>query len=145
MLFEGTSRRVTGSFPYIMSMSAITGREIVSDIGDAMWECLKSAYMSARDKNDWIRTADEFYERTNFPNCIGAVDGKHIRMRKTKESGSQFFNYKHFFSAVLMAVADAVEVGAYGSSSDSNVFKILTFGKLLECNKLNIPAPSYAH
>jgi hypothetical protein len=40
-----------------------------------------------------------------------------------------------------MAVADAVEVGAYGSSSDSNEFKILIFGKLLECNKLNIPDP----
>jgi hypothetical protein len=97
--------------------------------------------MSARDKNDWIRTADEFYERTNFPNCIGAVDEKHIRLRKTKESGSQFFNYKHFSSAVLIAVAGAVEVGAYGSSSDSNVFKILIFGKLLECNKLNILDP----
>jgi hypothetical protein len=48
------------------------------------------------------------------------------------------------FSIVLMAVADAdycfvsVEVVAYGSSSDSNVFKNSTFGKLLENNKLNI-------
>jgi len=90
--------------------------------------------MPARDKNDWIRKADEFYERTNFPNCIGAVDRKHIRIRKPNESGCQFFNYKNFFSTVLMAVADAnycfisVEVGAYGSSSDSNVFKKSTFG-----------------
>jgi len=48
--------------------------------------------MSARDKNDWIRTADEFYERTNFPNCIRDIDGKYIRIRKLNESGSQFFN-----------------------------------------------------
>ena len=46
-----------------------------------------------------------------------------------------------------MAVADAdywfisVEVGAYGSLSDSNVFKNSIFGKLLESNKLNIPDP----
>jgi len=52
--------------------------------------------LSARDKNDCIRTADEFYERTNFLNCIGAVDGKHIRIRRPNESGSQFFNYKNF-------------------------------------------------
>jgi hypothetical protein len=103
--------------------------------------------MSARDKNDWIRTADEFYERTNFPNCVGAVDGKHIRMRKPNESGSRFLNYKHFYSAVLMAVADvgycfiSVEFGAYGSSSNSNVFKDLTFGKLMESNTLNISDP----
>jgi hypothetical protein len=84
-----------------------------------------------------LNTHRIFYERKNFPNCIGAVDGKHIRNRKPNESGSQFFNYKNFFLTVLMAVADedyffiSVEVGAYGSSSDSNMFKNLTFGKLL--------------
>jgi hypothetical protein len=105
--------------------------------------------MPARDENDWICTANEFYERTNFPNCIGAADGKHIRMKKPNDSGSQFFNYKNYFSTVLMAVADSdysycfisVEAGAHGSSSDSNVFKNSTFGKLLDSNKLNIPDP----
>ena len=49
-----------------------------------------------------------------------------------------------------MAVADAdccfisVQFGAYASSSDSNVFKNSTFGKLLENNKLNIADPSDA-
>ena len=67
-------------------------------------------------------------------------------MTNPNESGSQFFNYKNFFSTVLMAMADAghcfisVEVGAYVSSSDSNVFRNSTFGKLLESNKLDIPA-----
>jgi len=57
-----------------------------------------------------------------------AVDGKYIRMRKTNESGSPFFNCKNFFSSLLTAVADAdycfisADVGAYGSWSDSNVF-----------------------
>ena len=49
--------------------------------------------------------------------------------RHLVNSGSQFFSYKNFLPTVLTAVADAgycfitVEVGAYGSSSDSNVFK----------------------
>jgi len=44
-------------------------------------------------------------------------------------------------------VADAdycfisVEVGTYGSSSDSNVLIHLTFGKLLDSKELNIPGP----
>jgi len=93
------------SLHYEYLRGATTVREIVRDT------C---------DKSDWIRTADEFYERTNFPNCIGAVVGKHIRTRKPNKSGSQFFNYKNFFSTVLVAVADAdycfisVEVGVYG-------------------------------
>jgi len=135
------------SLHYEYLLGATTVREIVRDNCDAIWECLKPAYKPARDKNDWIRTADEFYERTNSSNCVGAVDGKHIRIRKPNESGSQFFNYKNFSSTALMAVVDAdycfisVEVGAYGSSSDSNVFQKSTFGKLLGSNKLNIPDP----
>jgi hypothetical protein len=87
--------------------------------------------------------------RGQIPNSIGAVDGKHIRIRKPNESGSQFFNYKYFFSTVLMAVADSdycfisVEIGAYGSSVILMCLKTRHFGKLLESNKLNIPDPRF--
>jgi hypothetical protein len=63
-------------------------------------------------------------------------------MRKPTAIGSQFFKYKNFISAELMAVVFAeysiisVEVRSYGLSSDPNVFKC---EKLLESNKLNIP------
>jgi hypothetical protein len=48
--------------------------------------------MSARNNNDQIRTANKFYEGTKFPNFMGAVDGKHIRMRNSNEIVSQFFS-----------------------------------------------------
>jgi hypothetical protein len=57
-------------------------------------------------------------------------------MRKPNESASQFFNYTNFSSTVLMAVTDAdyglisVDVGVYGSSSDSNLLKKLTIYKI---------------
>jgi hypothetical protein len=89
------------SLQYEYLLIATTVCEIVRGTCDMIWECLKPAYMSARDKNDWIRRADKFYERTNFPNCIAANDGRHIRMRKPDESGSQFSNYKNYFSMVL--------------------------------------------
>ena len=63
--------------------------------------------MPQKSEKDWLRTADEFYERTNFPNCLGTDDGKHIRMSKTDDSGSLFVNYKNFFSTVLTALVDA--------------------------------------
>jgi hypothetical protein len=73
------------SLHYEFLLDATTALEIVRLTCDAIWECLKLAYMSAGDKNAWIRTANEYYERRNFPNCIGAVDGKHIRMRNQNE------------------------------------------------------------
>ncbi|KAL4720201.1 hypothetical protein ACJJTC_008719 [Scirpophaga incertulas] len=33
-------------------------------------------------ENDWLKISEDFYKRTNFPNCLGAVDGKHYRLEK---------------------------------------------------------------
>lgn len=91
--------------------------------------------MPEKTEEDWRKIAADFYHRTNFPNVIGAVDGKHIEICKPEKSGSLFYNYKNYFSVILMAMADAnycftcVEVGAYGGSSDSNVFKNSAFNK----------------
>lgn len=79
--------------------------------------------------DQWKEVAEGFSNRWNFHHCIGAIDGKHIAIRKPKNSGSLFYNYKNFFSIVLMAVVDAnysflwISVGHYGSSSDAGIFK----------------------
>lgn len=101
--------------------------------------------MPEMDRDFWMKISQDFNERTQFPNCIGAIDGKHIRIKKPDKSGSEFFNYKSFFSSVLLAISDSnynfiyVEIGSYGSSSDSNIFKQSTFSRLLVENELNIP------
>lgn len=98
--------------------------------------------------NQWLDIANKFYLKTNFPNCIGAVDGKHIRCVNPNNAGSLFFNYKKYFSIVLMAVVDAdycfitIDVGAYGKDSDSTIFKECPFGKKLYSEQLNLPAPT---
>ena len=73
--------------------------------------------------------ADEGYRRWNFPNCIGAADGKHIAALKPKHSGSDFYNYEGFYSVDLLAFVDydyrflAADVGVQGRISDGGVFK----------------------
>jgi len=95
----------------------------------------------------WLEISNTFYSKTNSPNCLGAVDGKHIRIQNLKSTGSLFFNYKKYFSIILIAVVDAnlsfiyIDVGSYGKESDSNIFKKNSFGKKLYSNALNIPDP----
>jgi len=44
-------------------------------------------------QEDWLKIADTFLNVTNFPNCTGEIDGKHIRIVKPAHSGSLYYNY----------------------------------------------------
>lgn len=127
-------------------MGSCTISGIVKDTCEAIWDALQPLEMKPpSSKQRWIEISANFYKRTNFPNCLGAVDGKHIRLICPQFSGSNFYNYKTFYSIVLLAVVDsdyrflAIDVGAYGKDSDSNIFNNWTFAKMLKQNQLNIP------
>lgn len=71
-----------------------------------------------------------FNQRWNFPNAIGCLDGKHIRIRCPSKTGSLYFNYKNFFSIILFALTDAnckfiaVDIGSYGREGDAGIFVV---------------------
>ena len=73
------------------------------------------------------------------------MDGKHFLIKPPANSGSYFFNYKHSFNLVLLAVVDAaykfisVGVGCNSRISDEGVFRNSDLYHHLEENKLNIP------
>ncbi|XP_066442104.1 uncharacterized protein [Eleutherodactylus coqui] len=81
--------------------------EIVRCTCSAIWQKLQPIVMPSPTEDTWQRVAAGFQDVAKFPNCIGAVDGKHVRVLQPAHSGSKFFNYQKFFSIVLMAVADA--------------------------------------
>ena len=94
---------------------------------------------------EWVAVAKEFYDLWNFPLCLGALDGKHIAIRKPTGSGSKFYNYKHFCSVILLAVCDAnykflfIDIGSQGQCSDGGVFRESDLKEAIERNLLNIP------
>lgn len=99
-------------------------------------------------EEDFKNIADNFWNKWQFPNCIGCIDGKHIRIRKPAKSGSMYYNYKHFCSIGLLAVTDAnykfimVNVGSYGKESDAGVFEHCPFRHALESGQIPLPEES---
>ncbi|KAL3242010.1 hypothetical protein MRX96_021545 [Rhipicephalus microplus] len=74
-----------------------------------------------------------FSQKWNFPNCIGAIDGKHVLIKKPPKSGTIYRNYKKSFSVILLAVVDAdykflyTDIGAPGSEGDAEEKKIFNY------------------
>ena len=134
-------------YHYRLSPSSIPG--IVPEVWDAIIEALAGEYMGfPSNEEDWRKIAKEHEEMWQFPHCIGPIDGKHIALFNPVNSGSTYFNYKGFFSIVLLALVDAyhkfpyVVIGCQGRISDGGVFKNCELYKLFASNQTNIPPHS---
>ncbi|XP_040357268.1 protein ANTAGONIST OF LIKE HETEROCHROMATIN PROTEIN 1-like [Ixodes scapularis] len=155
-----SEQRLAITLRYLSSGSAIkdvalafrvgpqTCRKVIHETCRALWSRLRATYLPVPTNEQWLNIADGFKRRWNFPNCLGAVDGKHVHIKAPPNSGSTYFNYKKSFSIVLMAVVDAnykfvmVDVGAPGRHSDGGVFKASEFGRRLENETLELPGPA---
>lgn len=131
------------SFSYRLGVSTVY--TIIIEVCNAIIEIIMPEVMSAPNEQKWKEIASEFWTSWNFPNCLGAIDGKHVTIQAPPNSGSQYFCYKNTFSDVLLALADAhynfiaVDVGSYGKNSDGGILNHSMLGKALEQNKLDIP------
>ncbi|XP_037503134.2 LOW QUALITY PROTEIN: putative nuclease HARBI1 [Rhipicephalus sanguineus] len=122
-----------------------TARNVIIETCTVLWEVLSPGYMKTPTEQDWREIADGFCSRWQFPNCLGAVDGKHIQIKCPRNAGSMYFNYKGTHSIVLMAVADSqylfrlVNVGAPGRFSDGGILQDSPIGERLHEGELSLP------
>lgn len=128
------------SFGFRISSSYIS--IVVRETLEVLCLRLVPLFLPPQNKINLKEKALEFWNKWNFPNCVAAVDGKHIRIFCPKKSGSLFFNYKEYFSIVLLAMVDAnckflfVDVGAYGKEGDSTIFSSSKIGNQVYSGKL---------
>lgn len=131
-------------FQFRVSVSEII--QIIKQRLAALRKKLVSLFMPSLTPEDLEQKAKEFHHKWDFPNCCGAIDGKHIRIVCPNKSGSLFYNYKGFFSTVLLAVVDAnykfmfIDVGSYGKEGDPGIFERSSLGKMFYYGTL-LPPP----
>ena len=90
---------------------------------------------------------EKFRTRCNAPLAVGAIDGKHIAMKKANKYGSDSYNSKGFFALMLLALVDAeyrflwVNVGSIGYSSNAQIFNRNNLMEKTEDGSLGLPPP----
>ena len=133
-------------FHFRISTAAIS--LFVPEVCDAIYDSLKKDYLRVpATAEEWEELAKLIYQQWQFPNCIGAMDGKHLAMFAPPNCGSTFFNYKDFHSIVLLALVKHnyqftyVDIGCQGRISDGGVFKNSSLYEALTNSTLNLPHP----
>ncbi|XP_041436151.1 uncharacterized protein LOC121399464 [Xenopus laevis] len=123
---------------------------IIPETCNAIVEALNAEYLKFPSTEvEWKTVAKQFEDYWNFPNCLGAIDGKHVRIQPPSSSGSYYFNYKGYFSIVLLAIVNAkyeclmVDVGKNGRVSDGGAMEQTFFyQQQLKNDQLHLPSNS---
>lgn len=136
------------SLAYQFRIAHNTISEIIPEVLDAIYYAYKDEYLKLPTTSaDWIKIAQEFEDMWQFPHCLGAIDGKHVRILCPKHSGSAYFNYKGFYSVVMLAIVRAdlsfiyVDVDTNGRQNDSSIWNSSTIKQAIDGGHLNFPAP----
>jgi hypothetical protein len=69
------------SLSYAFRVGHNTISKIISETCEVIWNCLKESVFLKDNQESWKTIANEFERLWNFPNCIGAIDGKHVQIQ----------------------------------------------------------------
>ena len=98
--------------------------------------------------DEWKEREREFRIRWNVPHALGALDGKHVALKKPKNTGALYHNYKGFFSIVMLALVDGqykfrwVDAVTAGSCSDAQIFNACQPKRKIEDGRIGFPDPA---
>ncbi|WKY16282.1 hypothetical protein Q1695_001173 [Nippostrongylus brasiliensis] len=123
-----------------------TACKISHEVAQIIIEELHSDAFPTPTASTWAKAVQEFRRQWDYPAAMGALDGKHIACVCPSNTGSAFFNYKGYFSIVLLALVDAnykciiYDLGASGRSSDAGIFMNSAMKTFLEQHDGDFPA-----
>ena len=121
---------------------------IIEEVTEAIVRYLgKEHIKTPSDSEEWLKISEAFQSRWNFPNCLGAIDGKHIQIRPPPGTGSEF-QLQENISIILLAIAGPnyeciyADVGSNGRINDSGVWNCSDLRRKIEDDDLSIPSPT---
>ncbi|XP_041349545.1 protein ALP1-like [Gigantopelta aegis] len=136
------------SLMYSFTVAHNTISYMVKEVCEAIVaEYSKEVLNIPTDPDAWRSASELFNTRWQFPHAVGALDGKHVAIKKKKKGESMYFNYKRYHSIVLMALVDAdykfmwVNVGSPGSCSDAQIWNDCDLREHIFTDRIGWPQP----
>ncbi|XP_037940854.1 uncharacterized protein LOC119673847 [Teleopsis dalmanni] len=77
------------SLAWRYKLGRTTVRNTVLEMCDIIWQLLSPIYLSEPTEEQYRHIASDFWQTWNIPNCVGAIDGKHVAIKCPRGSGSQ--------------------------------------------------------
>ena len=118
---------------------------VLKETAQILRDILQSLNMPQPTVVQFKKTAAKYHSNWNFPQCLGAIDGNHVCIICLAHAGTKYFNYKSYYSILLLEEADAtyeftiIDVGDYEMHSDGDTFRSSRVFQMVRNKNLNIP------
>ena len=100
---ESRMRKVANSF----GIGKSTVSEIIRRVTQAISKYLGNKYIVLpTNEKDIEEMVSNFYNSHGFPQCIGAVDGTHVGVKRPSLNANDFINRKRKYTLNIQAAAD---------------------------------------
>ena len=92
---------------YQYRIHRITISKFIPEVCNAIYDALSSKYMLVPfSENEWLEIMKRTNERWPFTNSCAVADGKQVGIICPNHAGSEYYNYKGFYSVVLLKFVD---------------------------------------
>ncbi|KAL3206139.1 hypothetical protein MRX96_040356 [Rhipicephalus microplus] len=121
-------RQTTNMREAVSVQKGSTVNTIHREFCDIVVEALEDQWVRMLAADEMTHHIREFYAVTGFPQAFGALDGCHFPVSPPKENAVDYYNYKGWYSGILLALVDHkycfqyINVGSPGRCHDAHVY-----------------------
>ncbi|CAF0962216.1 unnamed protein product [Rotaria sordida] len=102
------------------------------------WHWFLSSHQISNTNQETEDTINEFLNMFDYSMYIGALNGIHISVKSPLELETDHYNYKKFYSVIMLAVVNCdleftyINFGASGQCNDGSVYTRSNLSKVLQ-------------
>ncbi|XP_064479093.1 uncharacterized protein LOC135392307 [Ornithodoros turicata] len=113
---------------HLFGIGRSTVNTIFKELCDAVIMHLEGQWLCMVRPHEMPQHMREFYAASGFPHAVGALDGCHFPVSPPKQHAAVYYNYKGWYSIILLALVDHlyrfryINLGSPGRCHDAHVY-----------------------